>query len=135
VLLFWRLAAIGRRKLGSKVRIKQADSRGSNERFETYGMELQGRERKNERHRQSRHRDLRPLQILRRREVLPRFAGPGRGSNFINRKYGLEVVVVTHPIPQKYFNVHSALGTWNAPEWKEYIKPTLADEKTRLAYD
>ncbi len=55
--------------------------------------------------------------------------------NFISRKYSLEVVVGTHPIPQKYYLIHEALGTWHSPEWQNYIKPTLTDEKIRLAYD
>lgn len=59
----------------------------------------------------------------------------GYFSNFISRKYGLEVVVGTHPIPQKYYSVHEALGTWHTPQWQTHIQPTLTDEKTRLAYD
>ena len=55
--------------------------------------------------------------------------------HFINTRYGLEVVVGTHPIPQKYYLVHMKLGTWNSPEWEPLVRPTLADEKTRLAYD
>ena len=56
-------------------------------------------------------------------------------KNFIETKYDLKVVVGTHPIPEKYLKTHSALNTWNTPEWQEFIKPTLADEKTRLAYN
>ena len=56
-------------------------------------------------------------------------------KNTIKVKYGADVVVGTHPIPQKYFNIHKELNTWGSPEWEDLIKPTLADEKTRLAYD
>ena len=56
-------------------------------------------------------------------------------KDFIEEKYGLKVVYGTHPIPQKYFITHSNLKTWDSPRWQEIIKPTLADEKTRLAYD
>ena len=56
-------------------------------------------------------------------------------KRFIEEKYGIDVVIGTHPIPEKYYKTHSALGTWEAPEWKEFLRPTLADEKTRLAYD
>lgn len=59
----------------------------------------------------------------------------GYFRDFITEKYGMEVVVGTHPIPQKYYNVHDALGTWNTPEWNDFIRPTLTDAKTRLAYD
>jgi predicted metal-binding protein len=54
---------------------------------------------------------------------------------FIPAKYGLEVVVGTHPIPQKYYLTHGELGTWRSSHWQELIAPTLADEETRLAYD
>ena len=55
--------------------------------------------------------------------------------DFITTRYGLEVVYGTHPIPQKYLKMHDRLGTWDAPEWKQIIQPTLADEETRLSYD
>ena len=54
---------------------------------------------------------------------------------FIEERYDIDVVIGTHPIPQKYYRVHANLGTWDSPEWKEKIKPTLADKETRLAYD
>jgi hypothetical protein len=47
----------------------------------------------------------------------------------------MKVVVGTHPIPEKYLKTHSALGTWDSPEWKELIQPTMSDQKTRLTYD
>ncbi len=56
-------------------------------------------------------------------------------SRFIERQYGLEVVVGTHPIPQKYYITHNALGTWDSPAWEQLIKPTLANKEIRLAYD
>ena len=55
--------------------------------------------------------------------------------DFIQEKYGIKVVVGTHPIPQKYLDTHSKLGTWEAPGWDELIQPTMADEKTRLLYN
>jgi len=56
-------------------------------------------------------------------------------KDFIEERYDIDVVIGTHPIPQKYYRVHANLGTWDSPEWKEKIKPTLANEKIRLAYD
>jgi len=53
---------------------------------------------------------------------------------FVKEKFGLEVVMGTHPIPQSYYETHTKLGTWESAEWKEIIAPTLGDEKTRLAY-
>jgi predicted metal-binding protein len=54
---------------------------------------------------------------------------------FIPAKYGLEVVVGTHPIPQNYYVTHSTLKTWESPRWQELIERVLTDEGTRLAYD
>ena len=55
--------------------------------------------------------------------------------DFIETKYSLEVVYGSHPIPQKYLNIHEQLGTWDDTGWQEIIQPLLADEKTRLSYD
>ena len=55
--------------------------------------------------------------------------------DFIRERYGIDVVIGTHPIPQKYLDMHTRLGTWDTPEWQEMIQPTLADEETRLAYN
>ncbi|HWQ22002.1 MAG TPA: CGGC domain-containing protein [Clostridia bacterium] len=54
---------------------------------------------------------------------------------FIREQYDIPVVVGTHPIPQKYFKIHDALGSWKSPMWQELIQPTLATEEIRLAYD
>ena len=59
----------------------------------------------------------------------------GYFRDFIREAYGLEVVMGTHPIPQKYYTTHMSLKTWDSPEWQDIIEPTLTDEKTRLAYD
>lgn len=54
---------------------------------------------------------------------------------FIPRRYGLKVVVGTHPIPEKYLLVHDALGTWSGAAATDDIRQLLADRETRLAYD
>ena len=54
---------------------------------------------------------------------------------FIPEKYGMEVVVGTHPVPQKYFLTHAQLDSWQDAEWAPLLEPILADERTRLAYD
>ena len=54
---------------------------------------------------------------------------------FIETRYGMEVVLGTHPIPQNYFETHQALGTWDGPEWQERLHETLGDEKIRKSYD
>lgn len=54
---------------------------------------------------------------------------------FLEKRNGVKVVVGTHPIPKKYLDMHTSLGTWQAPEWGPLLEPTLADEATRQAYD
>ena len=54
---------------------------------------------------------------------------------FIPEKYGIDVVLGTHPIPTSYFDTHSALGTWKSDAAQERIKLLLCDEKTREAYN
>jgi predicted metal-binding protein len=56
-------------------------------------------------------------------------------QDMIREKYDMKVVVGTHPIPQKYFDTHSTLGTWESKSWKELIKSTLANERIRLLYN
>jgi predicted metal-binding protein len=55
--------------------------------------------------------------------------------NYIPAKYGLDVVIGTHPIPQNYFLIHEDLGTWQSDKWKDLIKYILPSEEMRLAYD
>lgn len=54
---------------------------------------------------------------------------------FIEDRYELEVVVGTHPIPEKYKQTHERLHTWEDPGWEAYITPTMSDLETRLAYN
>ena len=56
-------------------------------------------------------------------------------QSFIPEKYGLAVVVGTHPIPEKYYRTHRALGTWDSALWLPLLEPTLSNEAERLAYD
>ena len=56
-------------------------------------------------------------------------------QKFIPEKYGMKVVVGTHPIPEKYYKTHKNLGTWNDSKWNEIIAPTLTNEEVRLTYD
>jgi predicted metal-binding protein len=56
-------------------------------------------------------------------------------KQFIPEKYGIKVVVGTHPIPEKYKITHDVLKTWESAEWQENIKPTLSDKSIRLDYD
>ncbi len=56
-------------------------------------------------------------------------------QKFIPEKYGMKVVVGTHPIPEKYYKTHKNLGTWDNSKWNAIVAPTLANEKIRLTYD
>ena len=56
-------------------------------------------------------------------------------EKFIPERYGLKVILGTHPIPQKYFTKHNNLKTWNTEFLKMAIHHRLVDEKTRLNYD
>lgn len=54
---------------------------------------------------------------------------------YIQEQFGLEVVVGTHPIPEKYMTVHEKLNTWKTPAWERLIQLALTDRETRLSYD
>ncbi len=56
-------------------------------------------------------------------------------KSFIEGKYELKVVIGTHPIPQKYYLTHKALGTWDGPDWPKRLEAVMCDEETRKAYD
>jgi predicted metal-binding protein len=56
-------------------------------------------------------------------------------KEFIPEKYGMKVIIGTHPIPQKYFVTHKKLNTWDSEFLKESVKLSLADKITRLRYD
>ena len=56
-------------------------------------------------------------------------------KKFIETKYEMEVVIGTHPIPEKYIAPHSNLQSWKDPEWEDLLAPTLCDEKMRKEYD
>lgn len=54
---------------------------------------------------------------------------------FLEARYGVQVVLGTHPIPEKYLDLHTKLGTWTSPVWESMLAPTMADEATRKAYN
>jgi len=55
--------------------------------------------------------------------------------DFIKARYGMDVVVGTHPIPQNYYLTHQELGTWRSDRWQDRIQHVLTNEEIRLAYD
>jgi predicted metal-binding protein len=56
-------------------------------------------------------------------------------KQFLENRYDIEVVFGTHPIPQKYLDMHRTLGTWEDRSWEERLEATMADEIVRLAYN
>jgi len=52
--------------------------------------------------------------------------------DFIPRRYGVKVVVGTHPIPEKYRRVHAELPSWPRLEAQREL---LATAEIRKAYD
>jgi predicted metal-binding protein len=56
-------------------------------------------------------------------------------KNFLEKRYDVEVILGTHPIPQKYLDMHRSLGTWEDPIWERRLEATMADKAIRLAYN
>lgn len=56
-------------------------------------------------------------------------------KDLLEARYDVKVVVGTHPIPQKYLEMHTRLRTWEDPDWGPLINPSLSDEATRVAYN
>ena len=56
-------------------------------------------------------------------------------KTYLEKRYGVEVVVGTHPIPKKYLEMHKVLGNWSDPSWEPLLAPVMGDEVTREAYD
>jgi predicted metal-binding protein len=55
---------------------------------------------------------------------------------FIERQYGLPVVVGTHPIPLKYLEAHRKLPFWEQAGMKEVAADLLAESRAMMqAYD
>lgn len=59
----------------------------------------------------------------------------GDFKSFLEARYDVEVVVGTHPIPAKYLDMHTRLGTWDDPSWEPFLEPTMSDAETREAYN
>jgi predicted metal-binding protein len=56
-------------------------------------------------------------------------------KKYIENKYNIEVVVGTHPIPEKYYKEHVKHQSWASPAWKDLIDDILVDEQERLSYN
>jgi predicted metal-binding protein len=56
-------------------------------------------------------------------------------TDFLEKRYGVKVVLGTHPIPQKYLDLHSQLGTWEDPCWQNRLAATMENDVIREAYN
>jgi len=56
-------------------------------------------------------------------------------QHFLENRYGVKVVLGTHPIPTKYLDMHTRLGTWVDEHWPARLSAVMADESTRTAYN
>jgi len=54
---------------------------------------------------------------------------------YIEEGFNVKVIVGTHPIPEKYYQMHKTLKTWNNDLWQELITPTLKNKEIRKAYN
>jgi len=54
---------------------------------------------------------------------------------FIEKRYGIKVVVGTHPIPKKYLEMHTQLGTWENSLWAPLVERIMCDDATHARYD
>jgi len=56
-------------------------------------------------------------------------------TEFLKKRFNVKVVIGTHPIPKKYLDMHTHLGTCDDPIWKSRIAPTMADADIRERYN
>ena len=56
-------------------------------------------------------------------------------KNLLEKRYGVKVVLGTHPIPQKYLDMHSQLHTWDDPKWIPLLSAVMANEDLSIAYN
>ena len=56
-------------------------------------------------------------------------------KEYIEKKFGIDVVIGTHPIPEKYLKTHKKLKTWQGEFWKKVVKENMSTEKIRLEYN
>lgn len=56
-------------------------------------------------------------------------------KDFLEKRYHVPVVLGTHPIPKKYLDMHTRLGTTADSWWDTHLSAVMADEVIRAAYD
>jgi predicted metal-binding protein len=59
-----------------------------------------------------------------------------RFKTFVEAAYGMPVVIGTHPIPQKYMDVHARLPFWKECGMEELAKPLMREaQEIKIAYN
>lgn len=56
-------------------------------------------------------------------------------KEYLEKRYQVEVVIGTHPIPEKYYDMHDQLCTWQDESWEPLLKEVLTNEVVRKAYN
>ena len=56
-------------------------------------------------------------------------------TKFLRERFSVKVVVGTHPIPKKYLEMHTQLGTWEDPKWAPLLEATMSDKENRELYN
>lgn len=56
-------------------------------------------------------------------------------KRYLEKRNHVRVIVGTHPIPKKYLDLHTSLGTWQSYAWQQRIAPLLSEENIRKQYD
>jgi len=59
----------------------------------------------------------------------------GTFKDYLESRYGVKVIVGTHPIPTKYLDMHTCLGSWEDVLWEPFLEPIMVDRATRDSYD
>ncbi len=54
---------------------------------------------------------------------------------YLQKRYDVKVVVGAYPIPNKYLELHTSLGTRKGHEWPPLLTLTMTDEEMRMDYD
>ncbi|HOX92337.1 MAG TPA: CGGC domain-containing protein [Spirochaetales bacterium] len=56
-------------------------------------------------------------------------------ARYLKERFGLSVIIGSHPIPEKYHSMHTKLGSWNGPGWDARLAPAMASPELRSAYN
>jgi predicted metal-binding protein len=46
-------------------------------------------------------------------------------TSLLEKRYSVKVVIGTHPIPEKYLEIYTPLGTWEDPAWHPMLEQSI----------